>query len=228
MTVQRPKPNKKSTVESTELTPALPSKPSSVAELPGLGPIRLRALQKAGFDTLVKLKAATQSELEQVPGITPTKAEQIRTALAPFRFVQEEEEEESSTPSAPTLKPLEKAQPASEPKLEQYLPVGELLVLMQSASRLLCRHDRSDMRVRLQNQLEKLIPLPAELQTMWPKLNDEDKKEWPGRILKLAKHLDKLHKERKLSRQLQGDLADAIIEATRGAKDDNSFDDDED
>ena len=224
MTVQRPKPNKKSTVESTELTPALPSKPSSVAELPGLGPIRLRALQKAGFDTLVKLKAATQSELEQVPGITPTKAEQIRTMIAPFRF---EKEDSSTQRKAPFLK-TEKTEPApSKPKSESEYPFPEVLIITQSTARLLFRHDISEMRGRLQYQLERLIQLPSVWKTIWPHLDSKVQDEWPEYILKLAKQMDKLKKDRKLTRQQQGDLADAIMLLTFDPKGIESRDEDE-
>ncbi len=225
MTVPISKLNRNTSVATAAISPELPEQPTLLSELPGLGPIRLRALQKAGFNTLFKLQAATPSELDKVPGITPVKAEYIRSMLAPFHFTDVEENSPSFSTSE---KPEAAATPLSPMQPERPLPIGELLVLMQSTSRLLCRHDRSEMRGRLQRQMEKLIPLPAELQMMWPNLSIEDTEEWPRRILKLVKFLDKLQKERKLSRQQQGDLADAIITATQGSKDNNAFDDVED
>jgi hypothetical protein len=58
--------------------------PRSVAEIPGIGPIRARALQKAGFANLNTLREATLEQLASIPGITEIKARQIQTYLAQF------------------------------------------------------------------------------------------------------------------------------------------------
>jgi hypothetical protein len=45
--------------------------------LPGMGPIRARALRKAGWDSIASLKKATVADLTAVPGITEIKARQL-------------------------------------------------------------------------------------------------------------------------------------------------------
>jgi len=46
--------------------------------IPGLGPIRVRALQKAGFDSLAALQNSPEERLAAIPGIGPIKARQIK------------------------------------------------------------------------------------------------------------------------------------------------------
>lgn len=60
------------------------SVPKTPAEIPGLGPIRLRSLHKLGFETVESLKTATMDALIAVPGITDIKARHIKDYLAPF------------------------------------------------------------------------------------------------------------------------------------------------
>src|SRR5438552_3820092 len=55
---------------------------SSVECIPGMGPIRTRALRKAGWETMERLRKATLADLMAVPGITEIKARQILDYLA--------------------------------------------------------------------------------------------------------------------------------------------------
>jgi len=64
-----------------------------MAELPSLGPIRVRALKKAGFSSLAALKAAEISAIAAVSGMTEIKARQIHDYLAPFDSLPESEPE---------------------------------------------------------------------------------------------------------------------------------------
>src|SRR2546421_11160720 len=50
--------------------------------IPGMGPIRTRALRKAGWETMERLRKATLADLIAVPGITEIKARQILDYLA--------------------------------------------------------------------------------------------------------------------------------------------------
>src|SRR2546421_4076094 len=50
--------------------------------IPGMGPIRTRALRKAGWETMERLRQATLADLIAVPGITEIKARQILDYLA--------------------------------------------------------------------------------------------------------------------------------------------------
>jgi hypothetical protein len=62
--------------------PDLP--PQTPADIPGLGPIRVRALHKAGLDTLEALRAASFDTLLAVPGMSAIKAAHIQEFLARF------------------------------------------------------------------------------------------------------------------------------------------------
>jgi len=58
--------------------------PPTPAAIPGLGPIRVRALHKSGFTSVESLRAATLAALAAVPGITEIKARYIHDYLAAF------------------------------------------------------------------------------------------------------------------------------------------------
>ncbi len=49
----------------------------TVESIPGLGPIRARALKKAGFENLTQLREASIEQMAAVPGITEIKARQL-------------------------------------------------------------------------------------------------------------------------------------------------------
>jgi hypothetical protein len=58
--------------------------PKTASEIPGLGPIRVRALVKAGFGDLKALRTATIEELTAVPGMSEIKARHIQSFLSQF------------------------------------------------------------------------------------------------------------------------------------------------
>ena len=100
-------------------TPSGSPPPRRLADIPGLGPIRLRALQKAGLDNLSALRAASLATLLAVPGLTEIKARHIQTFLAPFKNLPKAEpapvgksassslvQWETSPAAAPALSPL--------------------------------------------------------------------------------------------------------------------------
>lgn len=63
----------------------------AVSDIPSLGPIRVRALEKAGLGSLAVLRAATREQLLAVPGMSTIKAEHIQTFLASAAFAGSEE-----------------------------------------------------------------------------------------------------------------------------------------
>jgi NAD-dependent DNA ligase len=65
-------------------TPPPLAAPGSPAEIPGLGPIRVRALLKAGFGDVKALREATIEQLTAVPGMSEIKARHIQSYLAQF------------------------------------------------------------------------------------------------------------------------------------------------
>lgn len=54
---------------------------NGIEAIPGLGPIRARALKKAGFETVAKLQQASIADLCAVPGVTEIKAGQLLAYL---------------------------------------------------------------------------------------------------------------------------------------------------
>src|SRR5262249_28316010 len=52
-----------------------------IDNLPGLGIVRVRALRKAGYETVGSLRSANEEQLTAVPGITAIKARQILEQL---------------------------------------------------------------------------------------------------------------------------------------------------
>ena len=64
--------------------------PKSLSEIPGLGPIRVRALQKAGFSDLKALKEMSIERLIEVPGLSEIKARYIQEYLGQFAILEPE------------------------------------------------------------------------------------------------------------------------------------------
>ena len=58
--------------------------PRTLSDIPGLGPIRVRALHKAGWSNLSVLRSADLNALLTVPGLTEVKARHIQQFLAAF------------------------------------------------------------------------------------------------------------------------------------------------
>ena len=64
--------------------------PTSLSEIPGLGPIRVRALQKAGLSDLKALKEISIERLVEVPGLSEIKAKYIQEYLGQFALLEPE------------------------------------------------------------------------------------------------------------------------------------------
>ncbi len=61
-----------------------PVVPVTVADIPGLGPIRVRAFQKAGINSALQMWELSIESLELIPGITPNKARYIHDYVHAF------------------------------------------------------------------------------------------------------------------------------------------------
>ena len=66
------------------IAPPVGAPPRTLSDIPGLGPIRVRALQKAGWTSLSDLRAADLATLLTVPGLTEVKARHIQSYLQPY------------------------------------------------------------------------------------------------------------------------------------------------
>ena len=60
------------------------SPPRSLQDIPGLGPIRIRSLVKAGYTNLALLQSAEATAISTVPGMSEAKAEDLVQYLAQF------------------------------------------------------------------------------------------------------------------------------------------------
>jgi len=83
-TLPQPKPAERQSAVPPTTPPAettLSTIPRTPHDIPGLGPIRVRALQKAGLESLAALHAAPLELLTKVPGMSPIKAQQIKAFL---------------------------------------------------------------------------------------------------------------------------------------------------
>lgn len=79
-------------------------RPRTLMDIPGLGPIRVRALQKAGFASLPELRTASLEALLSVPGLTETKAKHIQEYLLPYSPQELEPPEAPDAAMPPTLR----------------------------------------------------------------------------------------------------------------------------
>ena len=121
--------------------------PRTLADIPRLGPIRIRALTKAGYDTPSKIKAASVTDLAQINGMSEIKAQQTLDYLAQFaEFVEE----------APVQKP------AASPQLSSALSL-EVIALLRRIVLLLIHVPADTMRGRLVREVERLADAVAKL-----------------------------------------------------------------
>ena len=121
------------------------SPPRSLQEIPGLGPIRIRALQKAGYSNLSLLKAADVQSLSGVPGLTLQKAQALHLFLSQFDSLPKTEPI-SEILTGPTL-----VSSADSNRLQI-----ALAQVMSRAIKLLLSPQAPDFRPRLLKSLERL------------------------------------------------------------------------
>lgn len=131
---------------------------SDLHQIPGLGPIRVRALIKAGYSDIASLRSASQKQLERVRGITPIKAKQILDYLKGFDHTGQAKVEQEAAP--PVKEPATVPAP---PMHEDLTDVGNRLIGV--AAMLLSVPYAARFRPRLINQIRKLIWFAGNLNT---------------------------------------------------------------
>ncbi len=203
------------TVDGEELISAAP--PRALSDIPGLGPIRVRALQKAGWTDLSALRSADVNTLLTVPGLSEIKARHIQQYLASFT-----PDELSPRP------PLEDAMQLGGAILSRALGpdapvVGELAAapsqLVQRATRAmgevvtaLLSPDAPQFRSRLLRILGQLAQAAESLATDAPHLSDEQRSRAIRRLRRAGKALSEFNDSAMSDRKAQGRLADVLEE----------------
>ena len=186
-------PNQFPAASGHQAEAALPEPPRTLAEIPRLGPIRVRALQKAGLNNPVTLRNATIEQLLEVPGLTEVKAGQLRSYMQQF--------------SVDTLKQasqaIEKENVQAVPKVSEpacgadsLSPLYDARVVTASASRvmgeiitLLLSPNAANLRSRLLRELGRLAQQCEMLSVDSIYLKASDMEKAARRLKRAAKEL---------------------------------------
>ncbi len=174
-----------------------------------MGPIRLRAIQKAGLDNLAALRNASLETLLAVPGLTEIKARHIQTFLAPFKDLPTTEPAPAGKYAASHLVQWETS-PTVVPALS---PLTEEAVraLGQTARFLLGAH-APQFRNRLLRELARFVER-AEILPLEPGDLHADVQEQRMRQLRRAgEEFIAADAQPELDRKAQSKLADTLAE----------------
>lgn len=213
-----------------EKAPVTP--PRSPADIPGLGPIRVRALHKAGLDSLPALRAASRERLEAVPGMSAVKAAQIHDYLARFpdaHFAAIE----TRTPARDTVGeagPDENDNATrvseSDPDASLYIPPAPTFVPPASVSpvqaeselaaseavRLLCSAPAAEYRISLLRELARFLHATTRLQARREPLAERDRERALKRLRRARVELREATGQPDLDRKAQARFADSLTE----------------
>jgi len=177
-----------------------PQPPLSVADIPGLGPIRIRALQKAEWTNLKKLRGASVEVLcATVPGMTGVKAQYILDYLAQFPNLS------AKPPKPPKQESVTTAQPYDvEPSPLLRLCVDALYRIAMLYDSLLEEEARPKL-LREMKQIASNVDIIAYSKT----LTSEETERAEGCLLGICQQIDDSRKH-KLSRKTQGELVENL------------------
>ena len=217
-----PSPSRRAQVASG-LPPAIDteseSSPRTPADIPGLGPIRVRALQKAGLDSLRALRAAPLETLLAVPGLSEIKARQIQTFLARFpadAFVTphletEIKPEKGAAASSPVL--LQWKAPSAQTEAASPLLAETVRTLGRTISLLLSGH-AFDFRNRLLRGMERFAQRAESLVTEAPPLSAKDRERAMRRMRRISETFDEVRNQEAFDRKAQLKLAETLDETS--------------
>jgi hypothetical protein len=169
-----------------------------------MGPIRLRALQKAGWRSLKALQQASVQELETIPGMTPIKAQQLLDYLAQFPGLSDQE----------TVPPA--LAPKAKTKEKAFAPVVENGLAKPAASALKAIVDmlfalsETEMRPRLQRELSQAAESAEMAARTNGDLSEDERAKGEGGLLGVRQQISDALAGGKMNRKAQGDLADSL------------------
>lgn len=212
--------------------PALPrltpeTGPRTVRDIPGLGPIRVRALEKAGLSSLSLLRDATLEQLLAVPGMSEIKARHIQTFLANAPILPElepetepaEAKEAAATPAGSLLPPaplweahngngaLEAAEAAPAWLLEMQSARSEVITLLTSRF-------APNFRARLLREMVRFAAGATGWQQELAQGGEKDQERALRRLRRLRDALAEALPQPELDRKTQSRLAEDISEAS--------------
>jgi hypothetical protein len=199
-TESRPLRKKREAPVPSAAEPQAAAAPRTPADIPGLGPIRVRALQKAGFDSLDALRAARLEDLLTVPGLSEIKARHIQDFLA-------------RSPAAPEPKPKRtSAEPVPFPTSDLAAAAEQAQARIQA----LLSRDSGVLRGRLLHALEGLAAAVETLRSESARLPEKIQERLARRLRRIVAELPAQIGPDDFDRKAQGRLADSLAKA--GAK----------
>lgn len=177
----------------------VPNAPQTLAEIPGLGPIRIRALQKAGWNSLLALSKATVEQLTTIPGMSSIKAQQLLDYLAQFPKLTD-----GTVPKKPTTE--EAPPPAKENPLA---PLGAKV--LRAIIDLLVELIGTEIRPRLLKELTESVQLAETVALKRPDITEEQQARLEGGLIGIQLQITDARGQGKWNKKMQGDLADNLM-----------------
>jgi hypothetical protein len=185
--------------------------PTRLAEIPGLGPIRIRALNKFGLDTVESLKSASIETLMEVPGITEYKAHYIRDYLARFSL---------DTIRAAAMPPTQRGavntsltQWESHTTSEHVSPLAvEAARALGAVIRILTSPHGVQLRNRLVGAFERFGQECQALITEAVTVQDREAEKSLRRLRKATERFIDIASQQEFAKRDQGNLADELAE----------------
>ncbi len=187
--------------------------PRSISDIPGLGPIRVRALQKAGWSSLTDLRQADIGALMTVPGMSEVKARHIQEYLKPFNS-----EQLTAVAVLESLRTTEEAvvkavadggagTGASQVVQRATRAMGEVITVLLSP-------EAPQFRSRFLRILGQFAQCAESLATDAAHLSEVQQDRAVRRLRRAAKALSELTGATAADRKAQGRLADTLEELT--------------
>ncbi|HLJ55406.1 MAG TPA: helix-hairpin-helix domain-containing protein [Chthonomonadaceae bacterium] len=181
--------------------------PRGLSDIPGLGPIRIRALEKAGFGSLTALRDAGIEALMAVPGLSEVKARQIQEFLEPYQ--------PDDLQAPPAELPAERGKEAGT-----HYDAGAAQVVQRATRAMgevitvLLMPEASQFRSRFLRILGQFAQVAESIATDAAHLSPEQQERAVRRLRRAARSLSELTGATAADRKAQGRLADALEELT--------------
>lgn len=195
----------------------------ALSDIPGLGPIRVRALEKAGLGNLSVLRAASREQLMAVPGMSTIKAEQIQAFLANASFTGPEETvDKLAAPSRPARSPRNASVPvSSDSEMTPSALIAPVSAWDQESSgicvdliTLLVSPPAPDFRARLLRELVRFAAGMPAWQKGLAEVGDEAQERALRRVRRLKEALTEALVSPDLDRKTQSRLAEELADAS--------------
>ncbi|HZP80727.1 MAG TPA: helix-hairpin-helix domain-containing protein [Chthonomonadaceae bacterium] len=200
-----PSPQRPSEAAPAEEGPQTLTPPRTPADIPGLGPIRVRALQKAGYDSLQSLRDARLEDLLAVPGMSEIKARHIQAFLAQF----------PARPAAESRKTAPEKQAKSDTALHAFPTLTEAVIgTLGRTITLLLSAPASNFRPRLIRELDRFARQVERLAAPGAQLSADAEKRILRRLNDICGEFAKVWMREQIGRKEQAQLAATLAAVT--------------